>query len=431
MIKILNSKDNGDAINNLLDRNQFDFKDVNRDVEAILDKVKKEGDKALRVYSKKFDNVEIDNFIVSEQEIRAAFDNIDAELLDAMRTAHENIREYHRRQSFQPFDYKREDGTILGQRVRPVESAGIYVPGGTASYPSSVLMNAVPAKIAGVENLVMITPPGTDGTIKPAILVAAALCGVDAIYKVGGAHGIAALAYGSESIRKVDKIVGPGNIYVSMAKKAVSGYVGIDMVAGPSEILIIADENADPDFIAADLMGQAEHDTLASAILLTPSITLAGAVKKSLETQITRLERENVIRQALEDYGAIIVTDSIDEAVSLSNKIAPEHLELLVENPFETMDRIENAGSIFLGPNTPEPVGDYMAGPNHTLPTSGTARFSSPLSTSDFQKKSSYIYYPDNVLRNQADKIVRFAEAEGLTAHANAISIRLKKGERR
>ncbi len=427
MIKILNMKEDTLEIDALFKRNQFDYQAVNQNVEAIIKNVLENQDDALRSYSKKFDNVELTDFKVSVQEIDNAFETLDKTLINDLKKAIDNITRYHEKQGYQSFQYEKDDGTILGQKVTPIKTVGLYVPGGTASYPSTVLMNAIPARIAGVKNIVMITPPKKDGTIQPSILVAAKLAGVDTIYKLGGAHGIAALAYGTKTIPKVDKIVGPGNIYVSIAKKYLYGKVGIDMIAGPSEILIIADEQANPDYIAADLMSQAEHDTLASAILITPSSALAKRVKKALSAQIKTLSRSDIIKQALNDYGAIILSEDLKSAVNFSNTIAPEHLEILTKDPFSLLNDITNAGSIFLGENTPEPVGDYIAGPNHTLPTSGTARFSSPLSTTDFQKKSAYSFYSLNALKNDAEAIINIADEEGLTAHSNAIKVRLRK----
>lgn len=429
MIRKLCLKEDAQLIETLINRNQFEFNTVNDDVLTILKTVKDNGDQALHDYSKQFDGVDLDAFKVSDDEIRAAFDAIDPPLLRDLKTALSNIQTYHQKQGFHRFELKQPDGVVLGQRVKAIESVGIYVPGGTASYPSTVLMNAVPAKIAGVKNLVMVTPPRKDGSIKASILVAASLAGVDAVYKLGGAHSIAALAFGTSTVPKVDKIVGPGNIYVSMAKKFVSGYVGIDMVAGPSEILILADATANPDEVAADLMGQAEHDVLASSVLITPSPTLADRVMESLQRQLPTMERQNIIAQSLRDYGAIITTDTLEEAIDIANRMAPEHLEILTATPFEVLEKIENAGSIFLGSYTPEPVGDYLAGPNHTLPTSGTARFSSPLSTSDFQKKSSYLYYSKKALKKHGPSIMRIANEEGLGAHAHAIRVRMDKEE--
>lgn len=429
MIKTFSLSQDKSKIKTLLNRNQFDFKKVNRDVKTILNTVKKKKDQALHTYSKKFDNVAIAEFKVSDQDIKDAFEMVSPSLIKIINEAKDNIVTYHKNQGFQPFEYNKNDDIILGQKVIPIDTVGLYIPGGTASYPSTVLMNAIPARVAGVKNIVMITPPNSDGTIKPAILVAAKLAGVSSIYKLGGAHGIAALAYGTETIPKVDKIVGPGNIYVSIAKKQLFGITGIDMIAGPSEILIIADAAANPDYIAADLMSQAEHDILASAILVTPCNDLAEKVKKALAKQIKTLSRQAIIEKSLKHYGAIIVSDNLEDAVRFSNQIAPEHLEILTDNPIRLLDDIKHAGSIFIAEYTPEAVGDYFAGPNHTLPTSGTARFSSPLSTSDFQKKSAYSYYSKNALKKASEAIITFADNEGLTAHSNAIKMRLEKDE--
>ena len=425
MIQII--ENNPKALKKILNRSQLNLDDVNQVVKDIIENVKLFGDEKVLSYTKAFDHVEISNMRISNQEIKDAFERIDPTLLADLKKAKENIYAYHLNQKISGYTLKPEDGIILTQVAKAIENVGIYIPGGTAAYPSTVLMNAVPAAIAGVKKIVMITPPNQEGNIKDSILVAAAIAGVDEIYKVGGAQGIAALAYGTASITKVDKIVGPGNIYVSMAKKQVSGYVGIDMIAGPSEILIIADETANPDFIAADLMGQAEHDILSAAICLTPSKALAEKVKRSIESQITLLSRKDIIEKSLSNYGAIIITSGLDEAMELSNQIAPEHLELLVENPFELVEKVQNAGSVFLGQYTPEPVGDYFAGPNHTLPTSGTARFSSGLSTSDFMKKTSVSYYSKEALKKAKDSIIRLANEEGLTAHAKAVAIRFKE----
>ncbi|MFU8792638.1 MAG: histidinol dehydrogenase [Acholeplasmataceae bacterium] len=415
------------ALKKMLDRSQLNLGNVNTIVQNILSDVKTYGDSKVIAYTEKFDLVKLTDLKVSEQDIKEAFDRIDPILLEDLKKAKANIEAYHVNQMIKPYTLKPEEGITLSQLVKPIENVGIYVPGGTAAYPSTVLMNAVPAKIAGVKKIVMITPPNKAGKIKDSLLVAASIAGVNDIYKVGGAQGVAALAYGTQTIPKVDKIVGPGNIYVAMAKKMVSGYVGIDMIAGPSEILIIADEHANPDYIAADLMSQAEHDVLSAAICITTSKDLAKRVKLSLESQITLLERKDIIKQSLNNYGAIVITTTLDEAIDLANQIAPEHLELLVENPFELVDFIQNAGSVFLGAYTPEPVGDYFAGPNHTLPTSGTSRFSSGLSTADFLKKTSVSYYSEQALSRAKDSIIRLAQEEGLTAHANAVAIRFKE----
>ena len=410
-----------------LARSQFSYDDVNETVENILKDVKKRGDKALFEYTRKFDKVDLKTLEVSEEEIQKAFDTIDKELLEVIKYSHDNIKLFHERQVRNNFIVKKENGVSLGQIINPIEKVGLYVPGGTAAYPSTVLMNAVPAKIAGCKEIIMVTPPTSDGTILPSLLVAAKIAGVDRIFKVGGAQSIAALSYGTESIPKVYKIVGPGNIYVAMAKKMVYGEVSIDMIAGPSEVLIIADDSANPVHVAADLLSQAEHDKLAASILVTNSKELAKNVAEQLEIQLKELEREEIARVSIENQGRIIVTKTIDEAIKISNEIAPEHLELAVSNPFELLTKIKNAGSIFMGHNTPEPLGDYLAGPNHTLPTSGTAKFSSPLSVDDFIKKSSFIYYSKKGLEEVKDKVIKFAESEGLTAHARSVSKRFEK----
>lgn len=410
-----------------LARSQFSYDDVNETVENILKDVKKRGDKALFEYTRKFDKVDLKTLEVSEEEIQKAFDTIDKELLEVIKYSHDNIKLFHERQVRNNFIVKKENGVSLGQIINPIEKVGLYVPGGTAAYPSTVLMNAVPAKIAGCKEIIMVTPPTSDGTILPSLLVAAKIAGVDRIFKVGGAQSIAALSYGTESIPKVYKIVGPGNIYVAMAKKMVYGEVSIDMIAGPSEVLIIADDSANPVHVAADLLSQAEHDKLAASILVTNSKELAKNVAEQLEIQLKELEREEIARTSIENQGRIIITKTIDEAIKISNEIAPEHLELAVSNPFELLTRVKNAGSIFMGHNTPEPLGDYLAGPNHTLPTSGTAKFSSPLSVDDFIKKSSFIYYSKEGLEEVKDKVIKFAESEGLTAHACSVSKRFEK----
>jgi len=406
--------------------------DVQKDVSIIVDKiladVKERGDDAVIEYTQRFDSefVTGTNIIVTPEEIKNAYKMVDQDFLDAITLAKKNVLEFHEKQKRNAWMMTKEKGVILGQTVRGLESVGIYVPGGTASYPSSVIMNAIPAKVAGVENLVMVTPPLKDGSINPNILVAADIAGVDKIYKVGGAQAIAALAYGTQKISKVDKIVGPGNIYVAMAKKSVFGFVAIDMIAGPSEILIIADESANEKFIAADLMSQAEHDVLASAMLITTSRELAGKVKEQLEIQIKDMSRCEIIKESLQKYGVILITQDMKESVDLANKIAPEHLELMTREPFNYLGDIKNAGSIFLGEYAPEPLGDYVAGPNHVLPTSGTAKFFSPLSVDDFIKKSSYIYYTKEALREVKKEVIKLTEVEGLSAHGNSIKVRFK-----
>ena len=427
MLPIIDKNKQNDLLTKLLNRSQFDDQELNIRVESIVNDVKQNKDQALKMYTKKFDSVDLETFLVSEKEIKLAMETIDAFLLKDLKKAAENIRLYHEKQLFLPFEMNQGNDIIIQQIVKPIERVGIYIPGGTAAYPSTVLMNAIPAKIAGVKKLVMVTPPNTLGQIKPSILVAARLAGVDEIYKVGGAQAVAALAYGTESIPRVDLIVGPGNIYVALAKKLVSGYVGIDMIAGPTEVLIIADQDANPNYIAADLLAQAEHDMLASSILITTSKDLAKQVNQAISSQLKSLKRFDIIEKSLINFGAIILVDTLEEAIIISNQIAPEHLEILTSNPFELVPKIENAGSIFLGEYTPEPVGDYFAGPNHTLPTSGTSRFSSPLSTNTFQKKTSIVYYSEKALLNAKDSIVRLANEEGLDGHANSISIRFKE----
>ncbi|CAB1243262.1 histidinol dehydrogenase [Clostridiaceae bacterium BL-3] len=397
-------------------------------VNDILEDVRKNGDEALVKYTNKFDSKKVgrDNILVTDREIENAYEMTDNEFIEALKTAAQNIIFFHEKQKRNSWMVTKDNGIMLGQQVRPLEKVGIYVPGGTAAYPSSVLMNALPAKVAGVKDITMVTPPLEDGTINPKILVAADLAGVDKIYKVGGAQAVGALAFGTETICKVDKIVGPGNIYVAMAKKSVYGFVDIDMIAGPSEILIIADETANPSYLAADLMSQAEHDVLASAVLAVTSEKLAAEVKRELLKQIKYLKRKDIIIQSLKNRGAIFIVDSIEKGVNLANGIAPEHLELCIEDPFPVLGKIKNAGSVFMGKFSPEPLGDYMAGPNHVLPTSGTARFFSPLSVDDFIKKFSFTYYSQKSLLEVGDKIVKLAEAEGLTAHANSINVRMK-----
>ncbi len=428
MTRIIDDKYIENYLAEIRNRNAQDYNDVYSSVECILEDVRINGDAALKKYTLEFDNVSLDNLEVTQEEIAEAFETIDRDLMATIEKAKKNIEYYHMKQKIKGYKFKPEGkDIILGQLVNPIEKAGIYVPGGKAAYPSTVLMNAVPAKIAGVNEIIMITPPQKDGKVKDSILVAAKLSGVDRIFKVGGAQGIAAMAYGTQSVPNVYKITGPGNIYVAAAKRKVSGFVGIDMIAGPSEILIIADSNADPEFIAADMISQAEHDEMAASILITTSYSLAYKVQQQLDEQVSRLERNEIIKKSLENQGAIIVTDSIKQCIDIANEIAPEHLELLVSNPFEIYKNIKNAGAIFLGEYSPEPVGDYFAGTNHTLPTSSTAKFSSALSVDDFIKKTSLIYYSRNDLKENADDIVRFAENEGLTGHANAIKVRKQK----
>lgn len=427
MIKILESGDT--AIANVIKKEFPDQAVYEERVREILQNVRERGDEALIEYTARFDRAELtpETLRVSAEETEQAYREVDGEFVTAIRRARDNIADFHRKQLGKSWMETSEDGTILGQIIRPVERAGIYVPGGTANYPSSVLMNAVPASVAGVCEIVMVAPPGSDGRLQASTLVAAAEAGVTEIYKLGGAQAVAALAYGTATIRPVDLITGPGNIYVTLAKKMVYGVVNIDMLAGPSEILVIADETADPVYVAADLLSQAEHDVLASAVLLTPSRGLAEAVRKEVPRQVGYLSRKEIMTASLRDYSAIIVTRDLAEAVELANSYAPEHLELAVAAPFDILGKIRNAGSIFMGHYTPEPVGDYFAGPNHVLPTGGTARFYSPLNVDTFLKKSGLIAYsPDRLKRHGAD-IIKLAETEGLDAHANSVRVRLGK----
>ena len=398
--------------------------DVAGIVADILYDVRKNGDQAVFAYCAKFDKAELTTLEVSKQEIEEALNRVEPDFLEILKEAAANIRAFHSRQVRNSFVMADKPGIVLGQKVTPIEKVGVYVPGGTAAYPSTVLMDTIPAKIAGCPQIVMVTPPGRDGKVSPAILAAASIAGVDRIFKVGGAQAIAALAYGTESIPKVDKIVGPGNAFVAEAKKQVFGMVSIDMIAGPSEILVIADGKSNPVHVAADLLSQAEHDKLASAVLVTDSEELAAAVADELERQLPKLPREEIARASIENNGKIIVADSLMAGIEIANEIAPEHLELMVDDPFAYLDAVKNAGSIFMGRSCPEALGAYFAGPNHTLPTSGTARFSSPLSVDDFVKKSQFSYYTADALGNVADKIAAFAEKEGLRAHGRSVTIR-------
>ena len=393
-------------------------------VAGIIEQVRQRKDAALYEFEERFDKVTLDRLSVTEEEIQEAMEQVGGEFLQILREARENIWAYHQKQVRGSFIMTEQSGVILGQKVTPIEKVGLYVPGGTAAYPSTVLMDAVPAKIAGCKKIVMTTPPCRDGKVNPAILAAAKIAGVTDIFKIGGAQAVAALAYGTQSVPRVDKIVGPGNAYVSEAKKQVFGQVAIDMIAGPSEILIVADGKSDAAHVAADLLSQAEHDKLASAVLVTDSMTLAQAVQQELERQIPLLPRAEIARASVENNGKIIVAEDLKVAVAIANEIAPEHLELMVDNPFDYLEGIENAGSIFMGRNCPEALGDYFAGPNHTLPTSGTARFSSPLSVDDFVKKSQFTYYTPAALDAVADKVAYFARKEGLEAHARSAVIR-------
>lgn len=417
-----------DVLGDLLKRSPNNYTAYEQSVAAIIEAVRTRGDEALFEYTEKFDGARLngENIRVTKAEIDEAYEKVDPDLLGVIRRSMDNIRVYHEKQKRYGWFDTTADGTILGQKVTPLNSAGIYVPGGKAAYPSSVLMNTVPAQVAGVEHIIMVTPPGKDGKINPTTLVAACEAGATQIFKVGGAQAIAALAYGTASIPKVDKIVGPGNIYVALAKKAVYGHVSIDSIAGPSEILVIADETANPEYIAADLLSQAEHDELASAILVTTSEALAKEVSAWVDTFVDQLSRKDILKKSLENYGYILIADDMDSAVAIANDIASEHLEIVTSHPFEIMTKIKNAGAIFLGENSSEPLGDYFAGPNHILPTNGTAKFFSPLGVDDFVKKSSIIYYSKEALRAAKDDIIHFAEAESLTAHANSIRVRFK-----
>ena len=400
---------------------------VEQIVAEIIENVKQNGDKALFEYCEKFDKAKLESLIVTSEEIEEAVNSVEPKFLEILEKAAENIRAYHKNQVRKGFEIKREDGVIIGQKIIPVDRAGLYVPGGTAAYPSTVLMDSIPAKIAGCKEVVMVTPPSQNGKVNPVILAAAKIAGIDKIFKLGGAQAIAALAYGTESVPKVDKIVGPGNAFVAEAKKQVFGQVSIDMIAGPSEILIIADGKTNPAHAAADLLSQAEHDKLASAVLVTDSYDLAVKVSTELEKQIPCLSRSEIARASIDNNGKIIVADNLEEVIEISNEIAPEHLELLIDNPFDYLDKIRHAGSIFMGRNCPEALGDYYAGPNHTLPTSGTAKFSSPLSVDDFIKKTQYTYYTKEALREVANDVAFFAEKEGLTAHAKSAVIRTEE----
>ena len=415
-----------ELLNSLRQRSGETDKKVTASVTEILENVKSRGDEAVREYTMKFDGRCPEQMEVTRAQMEEAVAEADPRFVEALRNAMENIREFHSRQKQQSFIDARSNGVMMGQRIRGLKRVGLYVPGGTAAYPSSVLMNAVPAKIAGVEEVIMVTPPLKDGTANPDILVAAALAGVDRIFLMGGAQAVGALAYGTETIPKVDKIVGPGNIFVATAKRILYGVVDIDMIAGPSEILVMADSTANPKFLAADLMSQAEHDVLASSILLTTDRAIAEQTLEELARQMEKLSRKEIIEKSLRDYGAMIVCRNVDEMVELANELAPEHLEVMMDNPMAYLGRLDNAGSVFLGQYAPEPLGDYYAGPNHVLPTSGTARFFSPLGVDSFIKKSSYIYYTEEALRAAHDDIVCIAEREQLTAHANSIKVRFE-----
>lgn len=424
----LTKETQNNILENLLKRSPNSYGEFESRVNDIIQNVREKRDEAIFEYTLKFDGATIDqdNIRVTEEEIKEAYEQVDPKLLDVIRKALVNIRDYHAKQKQYSWFDSDESGIILGQKVTPLKTVGVYVPGGKAVYPSSVLMNVIPAKVAGVSNIIMTTPCGKDGKVYPSTLVAAKEAGVDAIYKVGGAQAIAALAFGTESILKVDKIVGPGNIYVALAKKAVFGYVSIDSIAGPSEIMVLADETANPRFVAADLLSQAEHDEMASAILVTTSETLAEQVSVEVDKFVEVLSRKEIIRKSLDNYGYILVADTMQDAIDTVNEIASEHLELVTKNPFETMTKIRNAGAIFIGEYSSEPLGDYFAGPNHVLPTNGTAKFFSPLSVDDFIKKSSIISYSREALEPVYKDIVQFAECEKLTAHANSIRVRFE-----
>ena len=424
MIKILNYNEVG--YNEIFSRVESKL-DVEGIVADIINNVRTNGDKAVYEYCEKFDKATLSTLLVTKEEIEEAVNSVEAQFLEILEKAAANIRKFHEKQVRNSFIINDENGIVIGQKVIPVDRAGLYVPGGTAAYPSTVLMDSIPAKIAGCKEVVMVTPPSADGKVNPVILAAAKIAGVDKIFKVGGAQAIAALAYGTESIPKVDKIVGPGNAFVAEAKKQVFGQVSIDMIAGPSEILIVADGNSNPKHIAADLLSQAEHDKMASAVLVTDSMDLANKVSNELEVQIPLLKRSEIARESIDNNGKIIVADNLNAAIEISNEIAPEHLELCVDNPFDYLDSIRHAGSIFMGRNCPEALGDYFAGPNHTLPTSGTAKFSSPLSVDDFVKKTQYTYYTKDALKRVAKDVAFFAEKEGLTAHARSATIRTEE----
>ncbi len=424
----LDEQSRANILADLLKRDPNNYSAYEGTVQQIVEDVRARGDEALFAYTKKFDGAELsaDNIRVTEAEIKEALAEVDPDLLAVMKKSMKNIREYHEKQKRYSWFDSKPNGTILGQKVTALSSVGVYVPGGKAAYPSSVLMNIVPAEVAGVEKIVMVTPPGKDGKVNPVTLIAAHLAGATEVYKVGGAQAIAALAFGTASIPRVNKIVGPGNIFVALAKKAVYGHVSIDSIAGPSEILVLADETANPRYVAADLLSQAEHDELASAILVTTSMELAQKVSKEADAFVQKLSRKAILEKSLENYGYILVADSMEDAIETANAIASEHLEIVTKNPFEVMTKIQNAGAIFLGEYSSEPLGDYFAGPNHVLPTNGTAKFFSPLSVDDFIKKSSIIYYSKEALEAVHTDIETFAEAEHLTAHANSIRVRFE-----
>ena len=423
MIKTINYKE-CKSLDDILLRSQFSHDDINEKVKAILEDVKLNGDNALKKYAKMFDNAEIDNLEVTQEEIDEAYKNTDEKFKETLKLAYNNIEKFHKKQLRNSYITNEEDGIVMGQIINPIEKVGVYIPGGTAVYPSSLLMNVVPAKVAGVNEIVLVSPPNKEGKINNNILAAAKVAGVNRVFKTGGAQAIAALSYGTESIPKVYKIVGPGNIYVAMAKRLVFGEVSIDMVAGPSEVLIIADETANPIHIAADMLAQAEHDKLASSILITTSKEIAEKTKEELYKQLEKLSRKDIAMESIENNGRIIITETIDEAIYISNEIAPEHLEISIKDPFSVLSKVKNAGSIFLGDYTPEALGDYLSGANHVIPTSGTAKFASPLSVDDFIKKSYITYYTKDALEKVKDNVINFAEHESLEAHANSVRIR-------
>ena len=423
MIKTINYKE-CKSLDDILLRSQFSHDDINEKVKAILEDVKQNGDNALKKYAKMFDNAEIENLEVTQEEIDEAYKNTDEKFKETLKLAYNNIEKFHKKQLRNSYITNEEDGIVMGQIINPIEKVGVYIPGGTAVYPSSLLMNVVPAKVAGVNEIVLVSPPNKEGKINNNILAAAKVAGVNRVFKTGGAQAIAALSYGTESIPKVYKIVGPGNIYVAMAKRLVFGEVSIDMVAGPSEVLIIADETASPIHIAADMLAQAEHDKLASSILITTSKEIAEKTKEELYKQLEKLSRKDIAMESIENNGRIIITETIDEAIYISNEIAPEHLEISIKDPFSVLSKVKNAGSIFLGDYTPEALGDYLSGANHVIPTSGTAKFASPLSVDDFIKKSYITYYTKDALEKVKDNVINFAEHESLEAHANSVRIR-------
>ncbi|MEI0526762.1 histidinol dehydrogenase [Brachyspira murdochii] len=423
MIKVINYKE-CKSLDDILLRSQFSYDDVNEKVKAILEDVKQNGDNALKKYAKMFDNAEIDNLRVTEKEIEEAYNRVDEKFKETLKLAYNNIEKFHKKQLRNSFITNEEDGIVMGQIINPIEKVGVYIPGGTAVYPSTVLMNVIPAKVAGVNEIILVSPPNKEGKINDNILAASKIAGVNKVFKTGGAQAIAALSYGTESIPRVYKIVGPGNIYVAMAKRLVYGEVSIDMVAGPSEVLIIADETSNPIHIASDMLAQAEHDKLASSILITTSKDIAEKVKEELYKQLEKLSRKDIAMESIENNGRIIITETIDEAIYISNEIAPEHLEISIKEPFSVLSKIKNAGSIFLGDYTPEALGDYLSGANHVIPTSGTAKFASPLSVDDFIKKSYITYYTKDALEKVKDNIINFAEHESLEAHANSVKVR-------